>query len=79
MLLILVLLSFECIIFFSYLYTISQFRGYQTRHMHGIDVQGTVVILDEAHNIVSKSPFHSPKACFFFYALSIRVTIGEGV
>ena len=32
---------------------LSQFHGYQTRHMHGIDVQGTVVILDEAHNIVS--------------------------
>ena len=25
----------------------------QTRHVHGVDVQGTVVILDEAHNIVS--------------------------
>ena len=25
----------------------------QTRQMHGVDVEGTVVILDEAHNIVS--------------------------
>ncbi len=25
----------------------------QTRQMHGIDAEGTVVILDEAHNIVS--------------------------
>ena len=25
----------------------------QTRQMHGIDIQGAVVILDEAHNIVS--------------------------
>lgn len=27
----------------------------QTRQMHGVDVEGAVVILDEAHNIVSMS------------------------
>ena len=26
----------------------------QTRQMHGVDVEGAIVILDEAHNIVSQ-------------------------
>ena len=33
-------------------YTPTVAGSLQTRRMHGVDIQGTVVILDEAHNIV---------------------------
>ena len=32
----------------------SLFLSYQTRKMHGINIDNSVVILDEAHNIVSE-------------------------
>ena len=35
----------------------------QTRQMHGVDIQGTVVILDEAHNIVSSQVWYCHSWC----------------
>ena len=49
----------------------------QTRKMHGINVQGTIIILDEAHNIVSLCNMHT--LCLFVYVHTLHCTVSVSI